>query len=163
MERDQLMENKKYLTSEEIYNLVSMLAEQQGFYSDVKHELDEDWERLSKLLENKFENEIDFMMWIEQQQFNHLSCTIKMVHKKIKGIDNMVNFEELFEKMLNGEPLNEFEVHLFMVMKEQLDMIYDGLEELDNDIYKMEKEIERLNNELKFYRRMYALRKQEEC
>ena len=60
------MENKKYLTSEEIYNLVGMLAEQQGFYSDVKHELDEDWERLSKLLENKFENEIDFMMWIEQ-------------------------------------------------------------------------------------------------
>ena len=52
----------------------------------------------------------------------------------------MVNFEELFEKMLNGEPLNEFEVHLFMVMKEQLDMIYDGLEELDNDIYKMEKD-----------------------
>ena len=60
------MENKKYLTSEEIYNLVSMLAEQQGFYSDVKYELDEDWERLSKVLENKFENEIDFMMWIEQ-------------------------------------------------------------------------------------------------
>ena len=60
------MENKKYLTSEEIYNLVSMLAEQQRFYSDVKHELDEDWERLSKVLENKFENEIDFMMWIEQ-------------------------------------------------------------------------------------------------
>ena len=71
----------------------------------------------------------------------------------------MVNFEELFEKMLNVEPLNEFEVHLFMVMKEQLDMVYDGLEELDQDIYKMEKEIERLNNELKFYRRMYALRK----
>lgn len=71
----------------------------------------------------------------------------------------MVNFEELFEKMLNGEPLNEFEVHLFMVMKEQLDMIYDGLEELDQDIYKMEKEIERLNNELKFYKRMCALRK----
>ena len=71
----------------------------------------------------------------------------------------MVSFEELFEKMLNGEPLNEFEVHLFMVMKEQLDMFYDGLTELDNDIYKMEKEIERLNNELKFYRRMYALRK----
>ena len=44
-------------------------------------------------------------------------------------------------------------------MKEQLDMIYDGLEELDNDIYKMEKEIERLNNELKFYKRMCALRK----
>lgn len=60
------MENKKYLTSEEIYNLVSMLAEQQGFYSNVKRELDEDWERLSKALENKFENEIDFMMWIEQ-------------------------------------------------------------------------------------------------
>ena len=60
------MENKKYLTSEEIYNLVSMLAEQQGFYSNVKSELDEDWERLSKVLENKFENEIDFMMWIEQ-------------------------------------------------------------------------------------------------
>lgn len=60
------MENKKYLTSEEIYNLVSMLAEQQGFYSNVKCELDEDWERLSKVLENKFENEIDFMMWIEQ-------------------------------------------------------------------------------------------------
>lgn len=60
------MENKKYLTSEEIYNLVSMLAEQQGFYSNVKRELDEDWERLSKILENKFENEIDFMMWIEQ-------------------------------------------------------------------------------------------------
>lgn len=60
------MENKKYLTSEEIYNLVSMLAEQQGFYGNVKRELDEDWERLSKVLENKFENEIDFMMWIEQ-------------------------------------------------------------------------------------------------
>lgn len=60
------MENKKYLTSEEIYNLVSMLAKQQGFYSNVKRELDEDWERLSKALENKFENEIDFMMWIEQ-------------------------------------------------------------------------------------------------
>ena len=60
------MENKKYLTSEEIYNLVSMLAEQQEFYSNVKRELDEDWERLSKVLENKFENEIDFMMWIEQ-------------------------------------------------------------------------------------------------
>lgn len=60
------MENKKYLTSEEIYNLVSMLAEQQGFYSNVKRELDEDWECLSKVLENKFENEIDFMMWIEQ-------------------------------------------------------------------------------------------------
>lgn len=60
------MENKKYLTSEEIYDLVSMLAEQQGFYSNVKRELDEDWERLSKVLENKFENEIDFMMWIEQ-------------------------------------------------------------------------------------------------
>lgn len=60
------MENKKYLTSEEIYNLVSMLAEQQGFYSNVKRELDEDWERLSKVLENKFENEIDFIMWIEQ-------------------------------------------------------------------------------------------------
>ena len=60
------MENKKYLTSEEIYNLVSMLAEQQGFYSNVKRELDEDWERLSKVLENRFENEIDFMMWIEQ-------------------------------------------------------------------------------------------------
>ena len=60
------MENKKYLNSEEIYNLVSMLAEQQGFYGNVKRELDEDWERLSKVLENKFENEIDFMMWIEQ-------------------------------------------------------------------------------------------------
>ena len=60
------MENKKFLPSEEIYNLVSMLAEQQGFYSNVKRELDEDWERLSKVLENKFENEIDFMMWIEQ-------------------------------------------------------------------------------------------------
>lgn len=60
------MENKKYLTSEEIYNLVSMLAQQQGFYSNVKRELDEDWEHLSKVLENRFESEIDFMMWIEQ-------------------------------------------------------------------------------------------------
>ena len=58
--------NKKYMTIDEVYALVSDLAKSQGIYSRMKLSMEENWNAWAKLIEEQqFTDSVDFMMWVE--------------------------------------------------------------------------------------------------
>lgn len=58
------MENKK-MSMEELYQVVVDLSHSQGFYCSIKEEMEAHWDELYPILNNKFENEIDFILFLE--------------------------------------------------------------------------------------------------
>lgn len=58
------MENKK-MSMEELYEVVTRLSHSQGFYCSIKQEMEEHWDELYPILNNKFENAIDFILFLE--------------------------------------------------------------------------------------------------
>lgn len=59
------MENKRKLTMEELYEVVVNLSHSQGFYGSIKEEMEEHWDELYPILNDKFENAIDFILFLE--------------------------------------------------------------------------------------------------
>ena len=59
------MENKRKLTMEELYQVVVDLSYSQGFYGSIKEEMEEHWDELYPILNNKFEDAIDFILFLE--------------------------------------------------------------------------------------------------
>ena len=61
------MENdKKYMTVDDVYALVSDLAKSQGIYSRMKLSMEENWNAWAKLIEEQqFTDSVDFIMWVE--------------------------------------------------------------------------------------------------
>ena len=58
--------NKKYMTVDDVYALVSDLAKSQGIYSRMKLSMEENWNAWAKLIEEQqFTDSVDFMMWVE--------------------------------------------------------------------------------------------------
>ena len=58
------MENKK-MSMEELYQVVVDLSYSQGFYGHIKEEMEEHWDELYPILNNKFEDAIDFILFLE--------------------------------------------------------------------------------------------------
>ena len=58
--------NKKYMTVDDVYALVSDLAKSQGIYSRMKLSMEENWRAWAKLIEEQqFTDSVDFIMWVE--------------------------------------------------------------------------------------------------
>ena len=58
--------NKKYMTIDDVYALVSDLAKSQGIYSRIKLSMEENWNAWAKLIEEQqFTDSVDFIMWVE--------------------------------------------------------------------------------------------------
>ena len=58
--------NKKYMTIDDVYALVSDLAKSQGIYSRIKLSMEENWNAWAKLIEEQqFTDSVDFVMWVE--------------------------------------------------------------------------------------------------
>ena len=58
--------NKKCMTVDEVYTLVSDLAKSQGIYSRMKLSMEENWSAWAKLIEEQqFTDSVDFIMWVE--------------------------------------------------------------------------------------------------
>ena len=58
--------NKKYMTVDDVYALVSVLAKSQGIYSRMKLSMEENWNAWVKLIEEQqFTDSVDFIMWVE--------------------------------------------------------------------------------------------------
>ena len=58
--------NKKYMTVDDVYTLVSDLAKSQGIYSRMKLSMEENWNAWAKLIEEQqFTDSVDFIMWVE--------------------------------------------------------------------------------------------------
>ena len=58
--------NKKYMTVDDAYALVSDLAKSQGIYSRMKLSMEENWNAWAKLIEEQqFTDSVDFIMWVE--------------------------------------------------------------------------------------------------
>ena len=58
--------NKKYMTVDDVYALVSDLAKSQGIYSRMKLSMEENWNAWAKLIEEQqFTDSVDFVMWVE--------------------------------------------------------------------------------------------------
>ena len=58
------MENRK-LTMEELYEVVVNLSHSQGFYCSIKEQMEEHWDELYPILNNKFDDAIDFILFLE--------------------------------------------------------------------------------------------------
>ena len=58
--------NRKYMTVNDVYALVSDLAKSQGIYSRMKLSMEENWNAWAKLIEEQqFTDSVDFIMWVE--------------------------------------------------------------------------------------------------
>lgn len=58
--------NKKCMTVDDVYALVSDLAKSQGIYSRMKLSMEENWNAWAKLIEEQqFTDSVDFIMWVE--------------------------------------------------------------------------------------------------
>lgn len=58
--------NRKYMTVDDVYALVSDLAKSQGIYSRMKLSMEENWNAWAKLIEEQqFTDSVDFIMWVE--------------------------------------------------------------------------------------------------
>ena len=58
--------NKKCMTVDDVYTLVSDLAKSQGIYSRMKLSMEENWNAWAKLIEEQqFTDSVDFIMWVE--------------------------------------------------------------------------------------------------
>ena len=59
------MENKRKLTMEELYEGVKALSQSQGFYSRFLEEMEEHWDELMPMLDCKFTDIVDFILFLE--------------------------------------------------------------------------------------------------
>ena len=59
------MENKRKLTMEELYEAVEALSHSQGFYGRFLEEMQENWDELYPILNNKFTDIVDFILFLE--------------------------------------------------------------------------------------------------
>ena len=59
------MENKRTLTMEELYEAVQALAQSQGFYGRFLEEMEAHWDELYPILNNKFTDIVDFILFLE--------------------------------------------------------------------------------------------------
>ena len=58
------MENKK-MSMEELYEVVVSLSHSQGLYGDIKEEFEEHWDELYPILNNRFTDIVDFILFLE--------------------------------------------------------------------------------------------------
>ena len=56
---------KHYMTMEELYEAVEALSRSQGFYGRFLEEMDEHWDELYPILNNKFTDIVDFILFLE--------------------------------------------------------------------------------------------------
>lgn len=56
---------KHYMTMEELYEAVEALSHSQGFYGRFLEEMDEHWDELYPILNNKFTDIVDFILFLE--------------------------------------------------------------------------------------------------
>ena len=59
------MENKRTLTLEEFYEAVEALSHSLGFYGRFLEEMQENWDELYPILNNKFTDIVDFILFLE--------------------------------------------------------------------------------------------------
>lgn len=59
------MENKHYMTMEELYEVVEALSYSQGFYGRFLEEMQENWDELKPILDGKFTDVVDFILFLE--------------------------------------------------------------------------------------------------
>ena len=59
------MENKHYMTMEELYEAVKALSYSQGFYGRFLEEMEENWDELKPILDGKFTDIVDFILFLE--------------------------------------------------------------------------------------------------
>ena len=59
------MENKRTLTMEELYEAVEALSHSQGFYGRFLEEMQENWDELYPILNNRFTDIVDFILFLE--------------------------------------------------------------------------------------------------
>ena len=56
---------KHYMTMEELYEAVEALSHSQGFYGRFLEEMQENWDELYPILNNKFTDIVDFILFLE--------------------------------------------------------------------------------------------------
>lgn len=56
---------KHYMSMEELYEAVEALSHSQGFYGRFLEEMDEHWDELKPILDNKFTDIVDFILFLE--------------------------------------------------------------------------------------------------
>ena len=56
---------KHYMTMEELYEAVEALSHSQGFYGRFLEEMDEHWDELYPILNNRFTDIVDFILFLE--------------------------------------------------------------------------------------------------
>ena len=59
------MENKRTLTMEELYEEVKALSYSKGFYGRFLEEMEENWDELKPILDGKFTDIVDFILFLE--------------------------------------------------------------------------------------------------
>lgn len=58
--------NKSYLTPEQLREVVVSLSMSQGFYCRVLESMNSNWEAWVEELTDKFVDDLDFILWLEQ-------------------------------------------------------------------------------------------------
>ena len=56
---------KHYMSMEELYEAVEALSHSQGFYGRFLEEMDEHWDELYPILNNRFTDIVDFILFLE--------------------------------------------------------------------------------------------------
>ena len=56
---------KHYMSMEELYEAVEALSHSQGFYGRFLEEMQENWDELYPILNNKFTDIVDFILFLE--------------------------------------------------------------------------------------------------
>ena len=56
---------KHYMSMEELYEAVEALSHSQGFYGRFLEEMQENWDELYPILNNKFADIVDFILFLE--------------------------------------------------------------------------------------------------
>ena len=56
---------KHYMSMEELYEAAEALSHSQGFYGRFLEEMDEHWDELYPILNNKFTDIVDFILFLE--------------------------------------------------------------------------------------------------
>ena len=58
---------KHYMSMEELYEAVEALSHSQGFYGRFLEEMDEHWDELYPILNNRFTDIVDFILFLESR------------------------------------------------------------------------------------------------
>ena len=56
---------KHYMSMEELYEAVEALSHSQGLYGRFLEEMDEHWDELKPILDGKFTDIVDFILFLE--------------------------------------------------------------------------------------------------